>query len=118
MKRVAQFVSPPVNYVWADAKSIMILQYDGNYLLFLKDQAAARQMGKVVDRPEVLAFRDSIKVVIEKTNQGNAEANAARSKLITQYLRDKPSLRSRRPLLAKGYDQMGQNTRYDRLHHG
>jgi len=99
MNRVAQFGSPPVNYVWADDKSIMILQYDGNYLIFLKDQAAARQMGKVVDRPEVLAFRDSIKVVIEKTNKGNAEANTARSKLILntyatnlRSVRDDPTL--------------------------
>lgn len=82
MKRIGQFGSPPLNWVWATDKSIMILQYDGNYLLFLKDQAAANQMGKVVDRPEVLAFRDSIKSVIEKTNQSNAEAKTARMKRI------------------------------------
>jgi hypothetical protein len=99
MKRVAQFGSPPVNYVWVDAKSIMILQYDGNYLIFLKDHAAAQQMGKVVDRPEVLAFRDSIKAVIEETNQAKTEAKTARSKLILntyaanlRSVRDDPTL--------------------------
>jgi hypothetical protein len=99
MKRIGQFGSPALNWVWADDKSMMILQYDGNYLLFLKDQAAAHQMGKVVDRPEVLAFRDSIKSVIEKTNQSNAEARTARTKRIIdafaanlRSVRDDPTL--------------------------
>jgi hypothetical protein len=99
MNRVAQFGSPPLNWVWADDKSILILQYDGNYLLFLKNQAAARQMGKVVDRPEVLAYRDSVKAVIEKINQANNNANTARTKrIINAYaanlrsVRDDPTL--------------------------
>jgi|HubBroStandDraft_1064217.scaffolds.fasta_scaffold47638_1 hypothetical protein len=99
MNRVAQFGSSPLNWVWADDKSIMILQYDGNYLLFLKDQAAARQMGKVPDRPEVLAYRDSVKAVIEKITQANDVAGAARTKrIINAYaanlrsVRDDPTL--------------------------
>jgi hypothetical protein len=99
MKRIGQFGSPPLNWVWADDKSIMILQYDGNYLLFLKDEAAARQMGKVVDRPEILAYRDSVKAVIEKVTQANDNADAARTKrIINAYaanlrsVRDDPTL--------------------------
>jgi hypothetical protein len=60
----------------------MILQYDGNYLLFNKDQAKAKKLAEVADRPGILAFRDSIKTVIETAIKEEKDANGALSRQI------------------------------------
>jgi hypothetical protein len=74
MERTGTFGSSPVNYAWPRKNSIMILQYDGNYLLFNKDQAKAKKLAEVADRPGVLAFRDSIKTVIETAMKAEKDA--------------------------------------------
>ena len=82
MERTGTFGSSPLNYAWPRKNSIMILQYDGNYLLFNKDQARAKQLAAVADRPGVLAFRDSIKTVIETAIKTSQDANTALTKKI------------------------------------
>jgi hypothetical protein len=82
MERTGTFGSSPVNYAWPRKNSIMILQYDGNYLLFNKDQARAKKLAEVADRPGVLAFRDSIKTVIETAIKAQKDANGALSRRI------------------------------------
>ena len=56
-------------------------------------------MGKIVDRPEILAYRDSVKAVIERITQASDNASAARTKrIINSYaanlrsVRDDPTL--------------------------
>jgi hypothetical protein len=99
MERTGTYGSSPVNYVWPRKNSIMILQYDGNYLLFNKDQARAKKLAEVADRPGVLAFRDSIKTVIETAIKANKDASTALTKrIINTYaaslhsVRDDPTL--------------------------
>ena len=82
MERTGTFGSSPVNYAWPRKNSIMILQYDGNYLLFNKDQARAKKLAEVADRPGVLAFRDSIKTVIETAIKAEKNATGALTRRI------------------------------------
>ena len=99
MERTGTFGSSPVNYAWPRKNSIMILQYDGNYLLFNKDQARAKKLAEVADRPGVLAFRDSIKTVIETAIKAEKDATGALTRRILnayaaklRSVRDDPTL--------------------------
>ncbi len=111
-RRTRSFSSTNTNYACVDPNFIMLIQDDGSYLLFGKDQGQSSTLLSTDDKAPVLRVRDSLRTVIAGVNKGVYAANKKVSdeehrkdvvltkKILSGYL---ASIHSRRsdPVLAR-----------------
>ena len=77
MRRTRVFSYPATNYACIFEKGVVLIQENGSYLIFLKDQNQAGQAMAMTDKSPFLAIRDSLKMEIDKVNKPLIAANQA-----------------------------------------